>query len=53
MVQPNATRGASARRALTAGAGEVWVSIVRSVLSYLVIASPNQVLSPEGGELGL
>lgn len=50
MVQPNASLGVSADSVFTAGDQKVLVSIIKSVLSYLAIDSPNPIISPEGGK---
>lgn len=50
MVQPKTTLRVSVRRVFIAGDQKFLVSIVKLVLSYLVITFPDQIISPEGGD---
>lgn len=50
MVQLNTTLRVRVRRGFIAGDQKFLVSIVKLVLSYLVITSPSQIISLEGGD---
>lgn len=50
MVQLNTTLRVRVHRGFIAGDQKFLVSIVKLVLSYLVITSPSQIISLEGGD---